>query len=291
VSSETQAYQILDDLLHRSTGQRILAKRHWRIDTALRPIMRQHSIPDLNMLANLIKSDALPELAKDVVDAMLNNETCFFRDQANFALITGPLLDALRERRKAQKRIRMWSAACSTGQEAYSLAISICENAEKWQDWKVQIIATDVSEAVVAKAMSGRFSQFEIQRGLPVTLMLKYFRQDGEDWVAIDKLRSMISFGHQNLVQDTSKQGQFDLILCRNMLMYLDDNQRGLVLDRLANNLSADGFLVLGAAETVIGQTERFVASQDYRGFYERVGSENLNHNAASLQIRAGIAR
>lgn len=290
-TTETKAHKILDDLLYRSTGQRILAMRHWRIDSALSPIIRKHSIPDIDMLANLIKTEPECALAKEIVDAMLNNETCFFRDQANFALITGPLLDALRERRVAKKRLRIWSAACSTGQEAYSLAISICENQEKWNDWKVDIIATDVSETAIKKARTGRFSQFEIQRGLPVVLMLKYFSQESEDWIANSQLREMISFGYRNLVENTQINGQFDLILCRNMLMYLDDEKRRLVLEQLAGNLAVDGFLVLGAAETVIGQTDKFVASREYRGFYERSDQNrppirNDFHQSQKAQLR-----
>jgi chemotaxis protein methyltransferase CheR len=289
--ADSNAYAILDDLLHRHTGQRILANRHWRIDIALRPVMRRNSIPDIDVLANLVRSDTSPELAKEIVDLMLNNETCFFRDQANFALINGPLLDALRERRQHQKRIRIWSAACSTGQEPYSIAISLCENAEKWRDWKVQIIASDVSQAAVAQAKSGRFSQLEIQRGMPVTLMLKYFRQEGEDWIAKDELRNMIIFGQQNLVMDTKSQGQFELILCRNMLMYLDDKIRGNVLHNLAGNLAQDGFLVLGGAETVIGQTDEFDASRDFRGFYEHAARKSLNQASADAKLRSGLAR
>jgi chemotaxis protein methyltransferase CheR len=174
---------------------------------------------------------------------------------------------------------------------SHSMAISLCENAEKWRDWKVQIIASDVSGAAVVKAKTGRFSQFEIQRGMPVTLMLKYFRQEEEDWVAKDELRNMIIFGQQNLVLDTKPQGQFDLILCRNMLMYLDDDFRSSVLNSLSGNLARDGFLVLGAAETVIGQTDKFDASRDFRGFYEHAERNSSNSKDTSGKLRAGLAR
>ncbi len=288
VKDDTRAYGLLGELLYKHTGQRLLPNRHWRIDTALRPVMRKHSIPDLNMLADLTQSVAMPELAAEIVDAMLNNETCFFRDQANFALITGPVLNALRDRRKDQKRLRIWSAACSTGQEAYSLAMSLCENAEKWHDWNIQIVANDVSETVITRARSGRYTQFEIQRGLPVTMMLKYFTQDSEEWIANEKLRRMIIFSQHNLVSDNRYLGQFDLILCRNMLMYLDESKRTSVLNSLSDNLTSDGYLVLGASETVIGQTERFVTSTEFRGLYERSTAATQSPFAANIQIRAG---
>lgn len=287
-NDDSRAYTVLGELLYKHTGQRLLANRHWRIDTALRPIMRKHSIPDINILADLIRSDAMPELAIEIVDAMLNNETCFFRDQANFALITGPVLDALRDRRNDQKRLRIWSAACSTGQEAYSLAMSLCENSEKWRDWNIQIVANDVSETVIAKARSGRFTQFEIQRGLPVTMMLKYFMQDGEDWIANEKLRRMVIFSQHNLVSDNRHLGQFDLILCRNMLMYLDETKRTSVLNCISDNLASDGYLVLGASETVIGQTQKFVTSTEFRGLYERSKATTQASYAGNSQIRIG---
>jgi chemotaxis protein methyltransferase CheR len=263
------AYQTLSKLLEKQTGQILLANRHWRVEMALKPVMRRNSIPDIKTLVSLLSANTDEALTRECVEAMINNETCFFRDQANFALLTGPMLDSLRQQRMAHKRVRIWSAACSTGQEAYSIAIAIMENAEKWRGWNVQIMATDVSIAALAQAKAGRYSQFEIQRGLPVMLMLKYFRQDGEEWVAKDELRKMVTFSEHNMLTPPHRLGKFDLILCRNMLMYLCENRRKEVLDQLAGAIAPDGMLVLGAAETVIGQTEKFRSSQEFRGFYE----------------------
>jgi chemotaxis protein methyltransferase CheR len=267
--SETLAYQTLSSLLEKKTGQILLANRHWRVEMSLKPVMRRNSIPDIQTLVSLLGAEACEALTRECVEAMINNETCFFRDQANFALLTGPMLDALRQQRIAHKRIRIWSAACSTGQEAYSLAIAVMENAEKWRGWHVQIMATDVSIGALAQAKAGRYSQFEIQRGLPVMLMLKYFRQDGEEWVAKDELRKMVTFSEHNMLTSPHRLGKFDLILCRNMLMYLCENRRKEVLDQLAGAIAPDGMLVLGAAETVIGQTEKFRSSKEFRGVYE----------------------
>ncbi len=279
-ASEGRAYKTLSALLEKRTGQTLLANRHWRVDMALKPVMRQNSIPDLETLVSLIEIDADPKLTSQCVEAMINNETCFFRDQANFALLTGPVLDSLREHRAAKKRIRIWSAACSTGQEPYSLAMAINENAEKWRDWQVQIMATDVSGAALTQARSGKYSQFEIQRGLPVMLMLKYFEQQGENWVAKDHLRQMVTFAEHNMLQPSRHLGTFDVILCRNMLMYLCEDKRTQVLDGMAPILAEDGILMLGAAETVIGQTEKFRSSQEFRGFYEATGKPVISHIA-----------
>ena len=267
--SETKSYRILSDLLEKHTGQTLLANRHWRIDMALKPLMRQNSIPDLETLISLIEIDADPRLTMACVEAMVNNETCFFRDQANFALLTGPVFDMLREHRMAAKRLRIWSAACSTGQEPYSIAMSFSENADKWRGWNVQIFASDVSGSALTQARAGRYSQFEIQRGLPVMQMLRYFDQKGEEWIAKDSLRKMVTFTDHNMLNSARHLGMFDVILCRNMLMYLGEDKRGLVLEAIAPMLANDGILMLGAAETVIGQTQRFKASQEFRGFYQ----------------------
>lgn len=269
MTAELRCYQALSSLLEKHTGQTLVANRHWRIDMALKPVMREHSVPDLQTLVSLVEIDADPKLTSQCVEAMINNETCFFRDQANFALLTGPVLDAVREQRLVRKRVRIWSAACSTGQEPFSLALSIAESPEKWVGWHIQIMATDVSGSALAQARSGKYSQFEIQRGLPVRLMLKHFEQRGEDWFAKDHLRRMVTFGEHNMLEPARHFGTFDVILCRNMLMYLSESKRSEVFDNVAPALAVDGVMMLGAAETVIGQTDKLRSSQEFRGFYE----------------------
>jgi chemotaxis protein methyltransferase CheR len=281
--SDAKAYKSLSALLEKYTGQTLLANRHWRIDMALKPVMRRNSIPDLETLISLIEIDADPKLTIACVEAMVNNETCFFRDQANFALLTGPVLDTIREHRMATRKLRIWSAACSTGQEPYSLAITIAENPEKWRGWNVQIMATDVSTSALAQARSGRYSQFEIQRGLPVMQMLRHFEQQGEEWTAKDSLRRMVTFTEHNMLKSANHFGKFDIVLCRNMLMYLCDDKRSQVLDGIAPVIAEDGILMLGAAETVIGQTQRFKASKEFRGFYEPAATMKA---AASFDLR-----
>ena len=263
------SHQILSGLLEKHTGQVVSANRHWRLEMALKPVMRRYSIPDPETLAAIIKSGTDQQLATDCVEAMINNETCFFRDQPNFALLTGPLLDAMRAKNMRTKTLRIWSAACSSGQEPFSLAMMICENADKWRDWTVEIVATDVSGGALKRAKEGRYSQFEIQRGLPVVLMLKYFTQHGEDWQIQDNVKNRVTFRKQNMLDSVHYRGKFDIVLCRNMLMYLCDDKRRIVLDKIAQSLSPGGMVMLGAAETVIGQTEKLQASREFRGFYE----------------------
>jgi chemotaxis protein methyltransferase CheR len=269
---DTRLHRQLADLLRKHSGQQLMANRHWRVEMALKPVLRNHSIPDMNVLASLLAGEGEPLLVRECVEAMINNETCFYRDQANFALLTGPVLDAIREKRRNTKRMRIWSAACSTGQEPYSLAMNFAENTEKWVGWNIHIHATDISTSALAQARKARYSQFEIQRGLPVMLMLKYFEQHGTDWQLKDPIRKAVNFGSHNLLESNRALGVFDLILCRNMLMYLCDDNRHHVLDNLASALMPDGIMMLGAAETVIGQTEKFQSSREFRGFYERTG-------------------
>ena len=271
-------HNVLTDLLKEHTGQVFASSRHWRIEMVLKPIMKEHSIPDLPILASLLQSDRNSLLARQCVEAMINNETCFFRDQANFALLTGPLVDAVREQRGASKTIRIWSSACSTGQEAYSLAITFAENAEKWQDWNIVIYASDVSQTALSKAKAGRYSQFEIQRGLPVRMMLKYFSQIGEEWQANDSLRKMVNFCGHNQLTPAVHFGKFDIILCRNMLMYLSEENRGVVLDNLHGSLRSDGFLMLGSSETVFGKRVKFTPSPEFRGFYEPGAASSISY-------------
>lgn len=267
---DTRMHRQLAELLRKHSGQQLMANRHWRVDMALKPILRRHSIPDLEMLGDLLASDSDADLARECVEAMINNETCFYRDQANFALLTGPVLDAFLEKRNKTKRLRIWSAACSTGQEPYSLAMHFASNPEKWADWNIHIHATDISTGALAQARNGRYSQFEIQRGLPVMLMLKFFDQQQTDWHLKESIRRTVSFGKHNLLEKAQGAGVYDLILCRNMLMYLCEANRKQVLENLADALTRDGMLMLGAAETVIGQTDRFGASREFRGFYEQ---------------------
>jgi chemotaxis protein methyltransferase CheR len=268
------AYQALSNLLEKHTGQQLLSSRHGLMETVLAPVMRLHSISSLNALLNVINAGTGDKIAAACVDAMLNNETCFFRDQASFALLTGPLMDSIRAQRQHVKTMRIWSAACSTGQEAYSLAMSFAENAAKWNGWKIEIMASDVSESALIQARSGRYSQFEIQRGLPVMLMLNYFDQCGGNWTVKDELRKNIDFQIHNMLLPSAHLGQFDIILCRNMLMYLCEERRGIVLDSISNRLAVDGMVMLGSAEAAIGQTDKLSSSTEFRGFFERCDTE-----------------
>jgi len=268
--SSAKSFEILSTILEERTGQTLLPNRHWRIQSSLQPIMREHGIPDIDSLVSVIVTAANKDLETDCLEAILNNESCFFRDQANFALLTGPVLDSIKEKKNNDRKIRIWSSACSYGQEAISLAISISENYQKWAGWNIEIIGSDVSHNALSRAQKGLYSQFEVQRGMPIGLLIKYFKQIEQDWQIDQKIRNMIHYHHFNVVNDSRLMGKFDLILCRNMLMYLSDENKMKAFANLEQAMHPHAYLMLGAAETVTGYSDNFEPCQEYRGFYKR---------------------
>jgi chemotaxis protein methyltransferase CheR len=264
--------RILAGLLEARTGQQLTMSRRWRIETALAALLRERGIPTLDELITILVMGREPSLATQVVEALLNNETYFFRDRSPFDLLGKATLPKLIERRST-KRLRIWSAGCSTGQEAYSLAMLFAEDPVKWAGWTIDILGTDVSEGAVRRAREGVYSQFEVQRGLGINQMIRWFEETDHGWRAVEPLRRMVRFQVQNLLEPAPHPGQFDIVLCRNVLLYLNAERRGLVFERIASALEPDGWLMLGAGETVIGQTRRFEADPEARGLYRPAGA------------------
>lgn len=259
------AQRILGSLIAARTGQQLPQSRAWRFEAALAPLMRQLGCADLDGLAAAIATGD-DRLATQVVEALLNNETSFFRDRDTWTQLETRLLPMLFERRRAQRRLDIWSAGCSTGQEVYSLAMLLADLAPR--HWSICLAGTDVSGTAIARAKEGRYSRFEIQRGLPMRAMLRWFEEQRDEWVASTTLRGSVRFAQASLFD--RPVGRFDLILCRNVLMYFSPANRRTVFDRLAEALPADGLLMLGAGETVLGQTDRFTPHPELRGVYLR---------------------
>jgi len=260
--------RILAGLLEARTGQQLTMSRRWRIETALAALLRERGIPTLDELITILVMGREPSLATQVVEALLNNETYFFRDRTPFDLLTRAALPKLAQRRHDSKRLRLWSAGCSTGQEAYSLAMMFAEDPVRWAGWTVDILGSDVSESAVRRARDGVYSQFEVQRGLGITQMIRWFEECEGGWRAIEPLRRLVRFQVHNLLEPAPHPGQFDIVLCRNVLLYLNAERRGLVFDRIAGAMAPDGWLMMGAGETVIGQTRKFEADPESRGLY-----------------------
>jgi len=224
-----------------------------------------------------------PSLAQRVVEALLNNETYFFRDRNPFDQLGQTALADLALRRMADKRIRIWSAGCSTGQEIHSLAMLFAEDPMRWHGWTIDLLGSDVSEAVVNRARSGIYTQFEAQRGLAVTQMIHWFEEGDDGWRVADALRRNVRFQVHNILEAAPHPGagQFDIVLCRNVLLYLSAEKKRMAFDRLAAALAPDGWLMLGAGETVIGQTEKLAADRDWRGLYRLAGSATEERRVA----------
>jgi chemotaxis protein methyltransferase CheR len=266
--------RILAGLLEARTGQQLTMNRRWRIETALASLLRERGIPTLDELITILVMGREPALATHVVEALLNNETYFFRDRQPFDLLAAQAMPALIAARADKKRLRLWSAGCSTGQEAYSLAMMFAEDPLKWQGWTIDILGTDVSSAVVDRARSGTYTQFEVQRGLGIAQMIKWFEECDDGWRAVEPLRRPVRFQVHNLLEPPPHPGQFDIVLCRNVLLYLNAEKRSQAFDRLASAMAPDGALMLGAGETVIGQTKKLASDRACRGLYRLTGDQ-----------------
>jgi chemotaxis protein methyltransferase CheR len=261
--------RILSSLLEARTGQQLSIGRRWRIETALRAPMRERGISGLDELIALLAGGRDPSLADDVVEALLNNETFFFRDRASFDLLLHGPMNRIREAKQSTKRLSIWSAGCSTGQEAYSLAMAFAEDRQRWDGWKIEILGTDVSGSAIARAREGLYTQFEVQRGLSVFQMMRWFAEEGpQQWRASSQLRSSVRFERASLTVHPPRRGLFDLILCRNVLLYFPPALSSSVFDRLAEVSAPHACLMLGAGETIMGQTDAFISDPENRGLY-----------------------
>ena len=267
ISASSQ--RILSSLLEARTGQQLSFHRRWRIDSALSAIMREGGFASLDQLVARLVSNRDPALTEKVIEALLNNETYFFRDRLPFDLLLGGPLRRLEQARSRERKLAIWCAGCSTGQEVYSLAMSFAEEKARWQGWKIDIVGTDLSRSAIGRAREGVYSQFEVQRGLAVIQMVRWFEEaGGTEWRIAPAIRDMVRFETGNIIEPPPHPGRFDIVLCRNVLLYFSADMRRLAFTRLEQAIAPDGALMLGAGETVIGQTDRFVSDPAHRGLY-----------------------
>ena len=285
-----QDYDYLRKLLKERSGLVLSADKQYLVESRLLPIARKIGVSGLSELTQKLKTPANEALIVDVVEAMTTNESFFFRDKIPFDHFRDVIVPSLLEARAKDKRIRIWCAAASTGQEPYSLAIILKEMAAKLAGWRIEILGTDLSLEVLEKAKAGIYSQFEVQRGLPIQLLVKNFTQIGETWQLSPEIRAMVQYRPLNLLADFSHLGRFDVVFCRNVLIYFDQDTKTAVLDRIARQMPDDGYLVLGAAETVIGLTDAFKPLADRRGLYvPTAGSKHAAHAADNVIRLAAV--
>ncbi len=261
-------YDFLRKCLKERSGLVLSADKQYLVESRLLPIARKAGLNGLGDLVALLRRSDTNALMTRVVEAMTTNETFFFRDKTPFENFRAAVLPALLAARRASRTIRIWCAAASTGQEPYSLAMALKEMAGDVAGWRIDLFATDLSTEVLEKARKGIYSQFEVQRGLPIQLLIKYFTQVGEMWQIAPEIRAMVKFQQFNLLTDFSRFGTFDLVFCRNVLIYFDQETKISLLNRLGRISAGDGYLILGAAETVVGLTDSFRTMPDLRGLY-----------------------
>jgi chemotaxis protein methyltransferase CheR len=261
-------FDFLRKVLRERSGLVLSAEKQYLAESRLLPVARKRGLASLSELVAEFKAHPGSELATEVVEAMTTNETFFFRDKSPFENFRELVMPALIVARAREKRIRIWCAACSSGQEPYSLAIALKEMEPAIAGYRIEIIATDLSGAVLDRAKEGVYSQFEVQRGLPIQHLVKYFSQVGDTWQIMPSIRAMVEFRTLNLLRDFSTLGTFDIVFCRNVLIYFDQDTKINVLNRIAKQMPDDGYMVLGAAETVVGLTDAFKPVVSRRSLY-----------------------
>jgi chemotaxis protein methyltransferase CheR len=260
-------FEYLRKFLKDRSGLDLAVDKQYLVESRLIPLARKAGLSGIGDLVQKMKNGA-EAMIVDVVEAMTTNETFFFRDKTPFEHLRETMIPALLQARAARRSLRIWCAAGSTGQEPYSIAMCLKEYGPALAGWRTEIIATDLSNEVLEKSKAGLYSQFEVQRGLPIQLLIKYFKQVGELWQINADIRAMVQHRQLNLLQDFSNLGTFDVVFCRNVLIYFDQETKVGIFTRLAKRLEDDGFLTLGAAETVVGLTNVFKPHSDKRGLY-----------------------
>jgi chemotaxis protein methyltransferase CheR len=278
-------YEFLRKLLKERSGLDLSADKQYLVESRLIPLARKAGLGGIAELVQKIKGGS-DSLTSEVVEAMTTNETFFFRDKIPFDHLRQTVLPELVEARASRRSLRIWCAASSTGQEPYSIAMCVKEFAGL-TGWRVEIVATDLSPAVLEKSRAGIFSQFEVQRGLPIQMLVKYFTQIGELWQLNADIRAMVQHRQLNLLQDFSQLGTFDVIFCRNVLIYFDQDTKAVVFERLAKMLEPDGVLALGAAESVVGISDAFKPSAERRGLYRPNADRTARAGVAAVMANA----
>ena len=288
---KVEDFDMFSTLLKQRSGLVLTRDKAYLLESRLMPVARKWNMKGLDELAGTIRTRRDEALLRDVTEAMTTNESSFFRDQKPFEQFRDVILPAMLQARSARRTIRIWSAACSSGQEAYSLCMLLLEETMRLQGWRIEIVATDLSGEMVERARAGIYTQFEVQRGLPIQQLVKHFKQIGDKWQISEKIRSMVQFREFNLLGDLSAMGQFDVVFCRNVLIYFDQPTKSKVLDGISRLIPPDGFLYLGGAETVLGITERFKPMEGQRGLYVLAGGTvNKGGSGAPGGFRAAVA-
>ncbi len=263
-------YDFLCRFLKERSGLVLTSDKQYLIESRLGPVIRKHGIASISDLCTRLKAPGAVQVEAAVVEAMTTNESFFFRDKTPFEMFKDTMLPALLTARATQKKLRIWCAAASTGQEPYSIAMILKEMESRLAGWRFEIIGTDLSTEVLDKAKAGAYTQFEVQRGLPVQLLMKFFTQKGDVWEIAPEIRSMVQYRTLNLLRDFSSLGQFDIIFCRNVLIYFSPDVKAKIIRQFAQALNPRGFLILGASESLSSTNTEFEMLRCKPGFIYR---------------------
>jgi len=279
-------FDIYSNLLKEQSGLVINEDKVYLLESRLNPVAKKWGYNSLETMTIALQGVPDKALVIDIVEAMTTNETSFFRDTRPFDMFRDHLLTYMQSARAKKKKLRIWCAAASSGQEPYTISMILKEAAAQFPGWTFEIVATDISNDILEQAREGVYTQFEVQRGLPIQLLMKYFTQqeDNQKWQINEDIRKMVTYKYFNLLAPMTAMGTFDIIFCRNVLIYFDETTKGKVLDEMAKHIEPDGFLMLGGAETVMGITESFVAVPEKRGVYSLKDSLHAAKPAAATQ-------
>lgn len=269
-------FDLYRDLLKEKSGLVLTPDKSYVLDSRLNPVAKKWGFSSLEAMTAALQGVPDSDLVTDVTEAMTTGETSFFRNTRPFHFFRDTVLPYMLKNRSSKRQIKIWCAACSSGQEPYSLGMILKEMDKKLAGWKIEILATDISNEVLNQARGGTYSQFEVQRGLPIGMLLKHFTQKEEKWQIKDDIRKMVKFQYFNMLDNMSSLGEFDVIFCRNVLVYFDDAGKKQALDKIAGRLRPDGFLFLGANENLSHLTDTFRPSPDKVGIYAHAASPHL---------------
>jgi chemotaxis protein methyltransferase CheR len=251
-------YRYLQDYIYRASGIVIDAGKHYLLEARLMPIVRKQSLDTVNDLCSLLRATTYygSDVRKQVIEAMTTHESFFFRDVAQYEALRRDVIPRMLERRAITKRLTFWSAAASSGQEAYSLAMMLLEMGLR--DWRIEITGTDLSDQILERARNANYLQIEVNRGLPASYLVKYFTRQGMEWRLKDEVRRLVSFRRFDLRQGMRGLGPFDVVFCRNVLIYFDQDTRRRILEQIGGTLNRGGYLLLGGTETTLGLVDKF---------------------------------
>ncbi len=269
-------FDIYKDLLKDKSGLVLTQDKAYLIESRLNPVAKKWGYDGIPAMTQVMRGVPSPDLVNDIIEAMTTNETSFYRDNTPFDIFKNTVIPYFKNKTGHPPRLRIWCAAASSGQEPYSLAMLLKEEAASLPGWNFEIVATDISHEILEQAKAGVYTQFEVQRGLPITHLMKYFTQTDDTWAINDDIKNMITYKYFNLLDPMTSLGQFDIIFCRNVLIYFDQETKKDVMERAHKQMADDAFFFLGGAETVLGITDQFTAVPNCRGLYAKSDSDHI---------------